>query len=212
MISKLTPISMSNEEKYILERIERLSIEVKQNMLPKSKKRYMIMKYSRPILEICTNIINLIEVEGYTNHLNKESEEKALENSRDYLRGFIDSKEKNDRMKFLKRNNEACKYNKLSHMPIRCSDIYIDSSAIIHDNQVSYKYHPKKEDIRYVDSILLYLITYIYRRLCSKYGFSNNQYINKVHWKMHTILQVDYNLTLKKGHKKMYNGLKRIGG
>ena len=38
MISKLTPISMSNEEKYILERIERLSIEVKQNMLPKSKK------------------------------------------------------------------------------------------------------------------------------------------------------------------------------
>ena len=54
----------------------------------------MIMKYSRPILEICTNIINLIEVEGYTNHLNKESEEKALENSRDYLRGFIDSKEK----------------------------------------------------------------------------------------------------------------------
>lgn len=213
MKSQLILNNMNDKEKYILERIERLYIEVKQNMLPKSKKRYMILKYSRPIFEMCTNIINLIEIKGYTNYLDKESEAKALDKSRDYLKGSIDIKQKNDRMKFLKQNNEVNKYNKFSYIPINYRNLYIDSSAIIHDNQISYKYYPKKEYIQYIDNVLLYLITHIYLKLCSKYKFNSNNYINKLHQKLYSTLHVENKLTLKKKHKKiLYNEPKRIGG
>ncbi|WP_113935677.1 MULTISPECIES: hypothetical protein [Bacillus] len=201
-----------SEDKYILERIGRLSIEVKQNMLPKSREKYMIVKYSRPIFEICANIINLIEKEGYANYLDKDSERRALENSRDYLRGSIGSQEKKERLKFLERSDGNRRINKFAQMPISCIELYLDSSAIIHDNQVSYKQYPKKEDIRHLDNMLLYLITYIYRRLCSKYEFTKNKYIDKIHGKMYINLKVDYKAIIKIGKKENQKKLKRIGG
>lgn len=154
---------------YITQRIERLIRIVGKMFITNERNWDLVIMISRPAVEISLNIINLLALgQNYVDFLDKESEHENLKSNRDYLNGYITSEDVYSRKKFIGdfQNNVM---DKLLHNELNLHAIRTDSSKMLHDNQCSYDRKPTAANIDYVENIIFFLLTQIYKGLCSQY-------------------------------------------